>query len=226
MSISENLSQIEAGIAAACQKSGRSRETVQLVAVSKTKPNEAIAEAIEAGQTHFGENKVQELVAKNPVFPNHINWHLIGHLQTNKIRKALPFCSLLHTLDSVDLADKADRISAELGIRTEALIQVNIANDEAKFGFSAEETECALDHLLSRENLKIRGLMTIPAFDPDPEITRVHFANLRSLRDRLEHISGHSLSELSMGMSHDYHVAIEEGATLVRVGSSIFGSRG
>lgn len=226
MSIAENLARIESGIATACQKSGRSRDAVKLVAVSKTKPNGMIAEAVAAGQIDFGENKVQELITKSPAFPDGIQWHLIGHLQKNKIRKALPFCDLLHTLDSLELAGQVDRIAGELGITTKALVQVNISEDEAKFGFGENETAEALEKITNLPNLEIVGLMTIPVFDPDPENTRIHFANLRKLRDRLEQASGRKLPELSMGMSHDYEVAIEEGSTLVRVGSSIFGERG
>lgn len=226
MSIAENLASIEKNMNSACQRAGRKRDCVKLVAVSKTKPNQLIAEAIEAGQLEFGENKVQELIAKNPEFPDQVQWHLIGHLQKNKIRKALPCCDLLHTLDSRALADQVDRISGELERKTRALIQVNISNDPAKFGFSAEEVEAAMDHLLSKDHLEIEGLMTIPEFDPEPENTRRHFAGLTQLRDQLAEQFQVSLPHLSMGMSHDFHVAIEEGATLVRVGSSIFGKRG
>lgn len=225
MSIAENLAEIEVGIVDACKKSGRSRDAVQLVAVSKTKPNELIAEAVAAGQIHFGENKVQELIAKKPEFSTDIKWHLIGHLQKNKIRKALPCCDWLHTLDSLELADAVNRIAGEEGLEVAALLQVNISADDAKFGFGVEETMTALPQILDYENLKVAGLMTIPVFDPNPENTRRHFSNLRDLRDRLEQESGCSLPELSMGMSHDYHVAVEEGATMIRVGSSIFGSR-
>ena len=222
--ITDNLRRIERGISEACQGAGRLRDSVQLVAVSKTKSPQQVAEAIEAGQVEFGENHVQELIVKQPRFPK-AHWHFIGHLQKNKIRKALPCCDLLHTLDSIALIDRVDRISGELGLRTRALLQVNISGDSAKFGFAPVETEEALDTALEKENLVVQGLMTIPAFDPDPEKTRPRFAALRELRGRLAESRDQALPDLSMGMSHDYHVAIEEGATLVRIGSSIFGGR-
>lgn len=226
MSIAENLAKIESGIHSACERSSRSREEVQLVAVSKTKPFDLIAEAHEAGQLHFGENKVQELTEKQPQFDDAaVQWHLIGHLQTNKIRKALPCCDLLHTLDSLKLATAIDRISCELATTTQCLIQVNISADPAKHGFAKNELKIVIEEILSKPNLQVLGLMTIPSYDPDPEATRSHFSNLREFRDHLENEYSISLPHLSMGMSHDYHVAIEEGATIVRVGSSIFGAR-
>ncbi len=226
--ISENLRIVEEGIAAACIACGRPRTAVQLIAVSKTMPNELMGEAISAGQIHFGENKVQELTAKQPAFPGHIRWHLIGHLQSNKVKKVLPCCHLLHTLDSVDLGRQVNRISGELGIKTRALLQVNISNDDAKYGLSPGDTAAALNELLDNhsQHLDIIGLMTIPVFEEDLEKTRRHFAHLRELRDQLAMSTGFPLPELSMGMSQDYQIAIEEGATLIRVGSSIFGSRG
>ncbi len=223
MSISENLQSIESKIVAACQRSGRERDEVQLIAVSKTKPLDLIQDAVSAGQLHFGENRVQELVDKQPQLGDEAQWHLIGHLQKNKIRKALPLTDLLHTLDSIELARQVSRIAGEEGITCRALVQVNISEDEAKYGFSAEAAQAALDELLELPHIEIRGLMTIPKFDPDPEATRIHFAALRELRDSL---GVDQLAELSMGMSHDFGVAIEEGATLVRVGSAIFGARG
>ena len=226
MAIAENLQSIENGIIEACEKSGRSRDQIQLVAVSKTKPLELIQEALTAGQLHFGENKVQELTEKQPQLPEDVQWHLIGHLQSNKIRKALPCCDLLHTLDSVKLANSVDRISGELNRITRCLVQVNISADPAKHGFMESETATAIEAVLSLPNVEVTGLMTIPEFNPDPEATRVHFSKLRNLRDQLATQFSTPLPELSMGMSHDYHVAIEEGATLVRVGSSIFGARG
>lgn len=225
MSIASNLATIEGQLSAACDRSGRDRGDVQLIAVSKTKPDELVEEAISAGHLDFGENKVQELIRRKGTFPEPVRWHLIGHLQKNKIRKALPCCSLVHTIDSMELAERVNRISEELAIRTRALIQVNISDDPDKFGFSAEEMERNLESLLRLEFVEVSGLMTIPAFDPEPENTRIHFRHLRELRDRLEEAGGTALPQLSMGMSHDFPVAIEEGATLVRVGTAIFGRR-
>ena len=225
MSIAENLEKVEEGIAAACEKAVRHRDEVRLVAVSKTKPVELIEEAVISGQVLFGENKVQELISKQPQFPGHVQWHLIGHLQKNKVRKVLPCIDMLETLDSVSLAERVDRIADELNLTVSGLLQVNISDDDAKFGFSEVELEETMPKILGLEHIRIRGLMTIPALDPDPEKTRPHFANLRTLRDYLEDRWEIPLPELSMGMSHDYSVAIEEGATLVRVGTAIFGKR-
>lgn len=225
MSIASNLATIEEQLTTACERSGRDRSDVRLIAVSKTKPDELVAEAIGAGHLDFGENKVQELIRRKDTFPDPVRWHLIGHLQKNKIRKALPCSHLVHTIDSMELAERVNHVSEELAIRTGALIQVNISDDPAKFGFPAEELERQLDSLLQLEFVAFSGLMTIPAFDPEPENTRIHFRRLRELRDRLEETEGATLPQLSMGMSHDFTVAIEEGATLVRVGTAIFGKR-
>lgn len=225
MSIASNLAIIEEQLTAACARSGRDRSDVQLIAVSKTKPDNLVEEAIAAGHLDFGENKVQELIRRKSTFAEPVRWHLIGHLQKNKIRKALPCCTLVHTIDSMELAERVDRISGELGIRTRALVQVNISDDPAKFGFSADDLERSLENLLQLDAIEISGLMTIPAFDPEPENTRIHFRHLRELQNRLEKAGGKPLPQLSMGMSHDFPVAIEEGATLVRVGTAIFGKR-
>ena len=182
-------------------------------------------EAYDAGQRIFGENKVQEILEKAPVLPQDIEWHLIGHLQKNKIRKVLPHCAMIHSVDSLALAGQISRIASELEIESTILLQVNISDDEAKFGFSAASLREAFDEIASLPNLKVEGLMTVPKFDADPEAVRPAFAALRELRDELvsEHVL--ALPHLSMGMSHDAKVAVEEGATLVRVGSSIFGKR-
>ena len=224
-SIAENLQTVLEDIASAAEKSGRAGGDVQLVAVSKTWPVEDIQVAVDAGQRIFGENKVQEILHKVPAMSGDLQWHLIGHLQKNKIRKVLPLCACIHSIDSAALARRVDRIAGELGIRSSVLLQVNVADDPAKFGFSPEEIRTQFDELIPLEHIQIEGLMTVPAFDPDPEKTRPAFARLRELRDELAADSGIPLPQLSMGMSHDFPVAIEEGATLVRVGSSIFGKR-
>ena len=221
--IFENLELVKQKLRDAAERSGRPSSDVELLAVSKTFPPRIIQEAADAGQTLFGENKVQELIAKVPALPSHLRWHFIGHLQSNKIRKILPLTEAIHSIDSVDLATQVDRIAGELGLHPQVYIQVNIADDGAKFGFSPAECERALDSLLDLPRLEFVGLMTVPAFDPDPEKTRRHFAALREFRDRLAPTV--SLPRLSMGMSHDFEVAVEEGATIVRVGSQIFGAR-
>ncbi|MDF1858583.1 MAG: YggS family pyridoxal phosphate-dependent enzyme [Verrucomicrobiales bacterium] len=225
MSIAENLEQVRGQITEATAKAGRNAGEVTLVAVSKTWPVEVIQEVVDAGQFVLGENKVQEILEKVPVMSADLKWHCIGHLQKNKVRKVLPLCAMIHSIDSVDLAERVDRIAGELDLHPEVLLQVNVADDDAKFGFSVAELEEAFYDLSALANLRIKGLMTVPAFDPDPEAVRPFFARLRELRDRIEDSSKTSLPHLSMGMSHDFPVAIEEGATLVRVGSSIFGKR-
>ncbi len=224
--IAENLRAIRKRIAAAATRSGRDPGDVTLVAVSKTFPADAVRAAVDAGQTVFGENKVQEGIDKVPVLPDSLEWHLIGHLQSNKIRKALPLFAWIETVDSLKRARQIDRVAAELGLRPRLLLQVNIGGDDAKFGYSVEGVRADLEPLLALEHVAIRGLMTIPPLEDDPGATRGHFAGLRELRDQLETATGASLPELSMGMSHDFEIAVEEGATFVRVGSSIFGRRG
>ncbi len=223
--IRENLECIQQQIATATEKSGRAPDSAQLLAVSKTYPPEIIRQAFDAGQIHFGENRVQEALDKIPQLPAEIEWHLIGHLQKNKVRKVLPVCAWIHSVDSLKLAGGIDRIAGELNLKAKVYLQVNISHDDAKFGFSPAEIRQSLDQLANMEHLHIEGLMTIPEFSDDVEKTRPHFAALRELRDQLKINSDLPLPGLSMGMSHDFTVAIEEGATIVRVGSAIFGKR-
>jgi len=225
MPIAENLEAVRGRIADAAGRSGRSADDITLVAVSKTWPAEVVREAVEAEQTVFGENKIQEGIEKVPALPDSLDWHLIGHLQKNKVRKAVTLFSWIETIDSLALAQRVGRIGAEEGVVPKVLLQVNVGEDEAKSGFATETVRQNLDVLLGIDSIEIHGLMTIPPFDPDPEKTRVRFAELRSLRDELETQCGMSLPNLSMGMSHDFEVAIEEGATFVRVGTTIFGKR-
>lgn len=225
MSIADNLSHVRADLDAAATAAGRDPESITLVAVSKTWPAADVAEAAAAGQRIFGENKVQELLAKIPESPAGLAWHLIGHLQSNKVRKVLPHCALIHSIDSIELARDVSRIAGELGLTARILLQVNVASDEAKFGFPVGVVREAFAEIRSLPHLEVRGLMTVPPFDEDPGQVRPHFAALRRLRDELEREHGVSLPELSMGMSHDCRIAIEEGATMVRVGSAIFGRR-
>jgi len=225
MSIADNLARIRAEIADAARAAGRPADAVALVAVSKTWPASDVAEAADAGQWIFGENKVQELLSKVPESPEGLEWHLIGHLQSNKIRKVLPVCSLIHSIDSLDLAQQTSRIAGELGVTARVLLQANVASDEAKFGFPSGVLLDTFADIAALPNLEVRGLMTVPPYDDDLESVRPHFAVLRTLRDRLEVEHGRALPELSMGMSHDFQIAIEEGATIVRIGSSIFGRR-
>lgn len=225
MSIADNLARVRAELAEAARVAGRDPGSVTLVAVSKTWPASDVAEAVAAGQRVFGENKVQELLAKIPESPAGLEWHLIGHLQSNKVRKVLPHCALIHSIDSIELARDVSRIAGELGLIARVLLQVNVASDEAKFGFPVLVLKAAFAEILSLPHLEVRGLMTVPPFEEDPGAVRPHLAALRRLRDELAAAHGVALPELSMGMSHDCRIAIEEGATMVRVGSSIFGRR-
>ena len=225
MSIADNLTRVRAELAGAARAAGRDPDSVTLVAVSKTWPASDVAEALAAGQRVFGENKVQEMLAKIPEAPAGLEWHLIGHLQSNKVRKVLPVCALIHSVDSLGLARDLSRVAGELGLIARVLLQVNVASDEAKFGFPVGVVKAAFAEILTLPHLEVRGLMTVPPFDEDLERVRPQFAALRRLREELEKDHGVSLPELSMGMSHDCRIAIEEGATMVRVGSAIFGRR-
>jgi PLP dependent protein len=223
-SIAGRLAAIREEIAEAAKRAGRDPASVRLCAVSKTFPVEAIREAMDAGQALFGESRVQEAVSKIPQLPP-AHWHFIGHLQSNKIRKVLPLCGMFHSVDGAGLALDINRIAAETGRRPQVLLQVNVAGDAAKFGFDAASVSEAFSSLLDLPNIEIRGLMTIPPLADDPEKSRPHFAALRKLRDQLSGATGAHLPELSMGMSGDFAQAIAEGATIVRVGSAIFGDR-
>lgn len=224
--LAERLQAIRERLRNASERSGREPSSVELLAVSKTFPIEDIREAMEAGQLLFGENKVQEVLAKVPALPSKLRWHLIGHLQSNKVRKVLPLVDAVHSVDSLDLARDIQRIGGELGLFLKVYLEVNLAAESTKHGFKPDDLrEGALDALYEMDRLHIQGLMCIPPFDPMPEMTRPYFATLRQLRDELEKRGGAPLPKLSMGMSHDFEVAIEEGATIVRVGSALFGER-
>ena len=219
------LAQVRELMADAARKSGRSAEQIELVAVSKTHAAEKVQEAIEAGQLLFGESRVQEARAKIPLLPSRLRWHFIGHLQKNKIRHALPLFELFHGIDSLVLAQEMERIAEEEGVRPRVLLEVNVAGEASKHGFSPEALRRDLEAALSLGRLTIEGLMTIPPFAAEAEASRQYFIALRKLRDQLEAEFDVRLAQLSMGMSGDFPIAIEEGATLVRVGTAIFGER-
>ena len=223
--IEGNLDRVNSAIATAAEKSRRHPEDIQLVAVSKTHPAESVNAAFDAGQILFGESRVQEARAKIPLLPSSLRWHFIGHLQKNKIRHALPFFELLQSIDSLALAQDVDRIAGEDGLRPHVLLEVNVAGEGSKFGFQPDALRAQLEALLQLSCLTIEGLMTIPPLAPEAESSRKYFAALRELRDVLEREFRVQLPQLSMGMSDDFPVAIEEGATLVRVGTAIFGKR-
>ena len=221
----ERLEKVRAEIEQAAAKFGRNVQEIELIAVSKAHNAEKIHEAIAGGQLLFGESKVQEARAKIPLLPSHLRWHFIGHLQKNKIRHALPLVELIHSVDSVDLANQVERIGKEDGLFPRVLLQVNVGGDGSKFGFKPEALLESMEQLLELQRLSIEGLMTIAPLATDAEKSRPHFARLQLLRSELEQRFRLKLPHLSMGMSDDFVVAIEEGATLVRIGTRIFGPR-
>ena len=221
----EKLSAVRDQIAVAALRSGRRPEDIALVAVSKTHSPEAVRELDEAGQTLFGESRVQEAKAKMTLLPGKLRWDFIGHLQKNKIRAALPLFETFHGVDSLETAQQFHRIAEEDGYRPRVLLEINVAGESTKFGFSPEAVRTQMEELVAFDRLEIAGLMCLAPFDPEPEHSRPFFQQLRELRDQLETEAGVGLRELSMGMSGDYAVAVEEGATIVRVGTAIFGNR-
>jgi pyridoxal phosphate enzyme (YggS family) len=224
-SVQKNLSEIYARIESAATRCGRKASEIQLVAVSKTHPPELIREAFEAGQRAFGESRVQDALPKLDALPREIEWHFIGHLQTNKIRKVVGRFALFHGVDNENLAVQINRIAGELGVTANVLLEVNVSGEESKFGFAPENLPAALENLAPLPFLRIRGLMSMAPYSDNPEEARPFFAKLREIRDRLATATSLPLSELSMGMSGDFEQGIAEGATIVRVGSAIFGSR-
>ncbi|PYK80224.1 MAG: YggS family pyridoxal phosphate-dependent enzyme [Verrucomicrobia bacterium] len=225
INIEANLNRVRDEIAQAAKVSGRNVTDVELVAVTKTHPAEIVREATGAGQVVFGESKVQEARAKIPLLPSHLRWHFIGHLQKNKIRHALPLFEMIHSVDSLDLAQAIDRIAQEDGSHPRILLEVNVAGEGSKFGFKATTLRAELESLLLLSRLSIEGLMCIPPLAEEAEASRKYFVELRELRDAIEKEFQVKLPQLSIGMTNDYSVAVEEGATLVRVGTAIFGER-
>jgi pyridoxal phosphate enzyme (YggS family) len=223
--ISENLERVRGQIAEAARKAGRSADDVELIAISKTHDADRVREAHAAGQNIFGESRVQEARAKIPELPASLHWHFVGHLQKNKIRHALPLFELIHSVDSLVLAQEINRIAQEEGVNPRVLLEVNVAGEGSKFGFKPETLRAEMEPLLGLVRLSIAGLMIIPPLAEEAEASRRFFGQLRELRDTLEKDFDLKLPQLSMGMTNDFPIAIEEGATLVRVGTAIFGER-
>lgn len=225
--VQEQLREVRERIAAACRRAGRDPKDVTLIAVSKTKPAQMVQEAYEAGARDFGENKVQEILEKKPVLPQDIRWHMIGHLQRNKVHQVLGQAVLIHSVDSLRLAQQIETEAEKKGIEAEILLEVNVAREESKFGFFLEETEEAIRQIAKLPHVHIRGLMTIAPFVENPEENRGIFQKLYqfSVDIAAKNIDNVTMDVLSMGMSNDFEVAIEEGATMVRVGTRIFGAR-
>ncbi|MGD9780803.1 MAG: YggS family pyridoxal phosphate-dependent enzyme [Kiritimatiellia bacterium] len=224
-SIADNLAAVKNRIAAACARAGRDPEAVRLLAVSKTYGPEAVREAAAAGQSMFGENRVQEAAAKIPECPGRLQWHLIGHLQGNKAAPAARLFDWVHSVDSAKLLEALDRHAGEAGRRLDVLVQVNVSGERSKSGLAPEAAPETLALGNRLRNVQVRGLMTIPPLAEDPEASRPFFRKLREWRDAWAAETGMDLPELSMGMSHDLEVAVGEGATFVRVGTGIFGAR-
>jgi pyridoxal phosphate enzyme (YggS family) len=224
-SVAENLAHVREQIAQAAAKAGRAVDEIELVAITKTHPAEKVREAVEAGQTLFGESRVQEARVKIPELPSAVRWHFVGHLQKNKIRHALPLFELIHSVDSLALAEDVNRIAEEEGLHPRVLLEVNVAGEGSKFGFSPDKLRAQMESLLGLPRLSILGLMTIPPLADEAEASRKYFVGLRELRDRLQTEFHVDLAQLSMGMTNDFPIAVVEGATLVRVGTAIFGER-
>lgn len=224
--IEENLERVRERMRAALGACGREASDVELVAVSKKKPAEAIRAALDAGQDLMGENRIQEVLAKQPELPGSVRWHLIGHLQSNKVKQAVQ-CEfeLIHSVDSAKLMRRIDTMAGDFGVAQAILLQVNVSGEGAKYGIAPDGLIPLLEEADGCRNLDIQGLMTIPPLTRDPADAAPQFASLRELRDRAAEATGYALPHLSMGMSRDMDYAIREGATLVRVGTDIFGAR-
>ena len=224
-SVGDNLDVVREKISTAAVKSGRTPNDVELVAITKTHPAESVREAIEAGQILFGESRVQEARAKIPQLPSNCRWHFVGHLQKNKIRHALSLFEMFHSIDSLALAQDINRIAEEEGLYPRILLEVNVAGEGSKFGFAPDALGEQMEALLALPRLSIEGLMCIPPLAIESEDSRKFFVQSRELRDLLEKEFSLKLPQLSMGMTQDFPIGIEEGATLVRVGTAIFGER-
>lgn len=225
--VKDNLAEVELRIDEACKRVGRKREEVTLIAVSKTKPVEMIYKVMETGVRDFGENWVQELKDKTEIVKEELNWHLIGHLQRNKVKYIVDKVTMIHSVDSYRLAEQIDAEAKKKGVIVDILLEVNVAEEETKFGLGVIQVEDVVREIAPLEHVKIKGLMTIAPFVGNPEENRTVFRKLRQLSVDIKskNIDNVCMDELSMGMTNDFEVAIEEGATLIRVGTAIFGQR-
>ncbi len=223
----KNLQKVEQNIQEACKKANRMRDEVTLIAVSKTKPVEMLKEVYDLGIRHFGENKVQELVEKYPQIPSDMNWHMIGHLQRNKVKQVIDKSILIHSVDSIRLAEAIELEASKKNMVVNILLEVNVAEEKSKFGMKIEEVLPAVQLISTFSHVKIKGLMTIAPFVENAEDNRPVFARLKKLSVDIasKNIDNVNVDILSMGMTNDYQVAIEEGATMIRVGTGIFGER-
>jgi PLP dependent protein len=225
MDFAANLEAVRHRIAAACERAGRALDSITLVAVTKTQPPEVVAEASKAGLNLFGENKVQEAKAKIPMCPGRVRWHMIGHLQTNKCRDAVALFDMIQSVDSLRLAEEIGKRAEQAGKTMPILLEVNAVGEASKFGYPPEQLLAEFNQLNALPRLEVHGLMTVPPWTPDPEEVRPIFRQMHELKGRCEQILGAPLPHLSMGMTGDFEVAIEEGATIVRIGTALFGTR-
>ncbi|SER53208.1 YggS family pyridoxal phosphate-dependent enzyme [Lachnobacterium bovis] len=225
--LKENLKDVQSKVLEACKRANRNPQDVTLVAVSKTKPVEMLQEIYDCGIRNFGENKVQELVGKIESLPKDIKWHMIGHLQTNKVKYIVGNVELIHSVDSIHLAKEISKQSVKKNVTSHVLIEVNIAEEESKFGLKKEDVLNTITEISKMPNIKVDGLMTIAPYVVNPEENRNFFRKIKQLAVDIsnQNIDNVSMNILSMGMTGDYEVAIEEGATIVRVGTGIFGER-
>ena len=225
--LKENLANVEKNIEQACKNAGRSRDEVTLIAVSKTKPVEMLQEIYDENIRDFGENKVQELCSKMEQLPSDIRWHMIGHLQRNKVKYIVGKVELIHSVDTYRLAEEINIQAKKQNVIVPILVEVNIAHEESKFGISAEDSILLVEEISKLENIRIKGLMTIAPYVENPEDNRLYFRKIKQLSVDItnKNIDNVLMEILSMGMTGDYMVAIEEGATMVRVGTGIFGER-
>ena len=225
MDLESNLNSIRQGIAGACARAGRDPGSVTLLAVTKDRPPEVVDEAARLGLTLFGENKVQEAKAKISLCSSRLRWHMIGHLQTNKCRDAVELFEMIQSVDSLNVARDLDKRADQAGRRMSVLLEVNVAGEASKFGYRPEQLLSDLPQLKNLARLDLQGLMTVPPWTQDAERVRPVFRRLRELKARCEELLGISLPQLSMGMSADFQVAVEEGSTIVRIGTGLFGLR-
>jgi pyridoxal phosphate enzyme (YggS family) len=225
VNLAENLEAVRRRIKAACDRSDREPNSVTLLAVTKSQPPKIVTAAAEAGLNFFGENKIQEAKAKIPLCPGKLRWHFIGHLQSNKCRDAVEFFEMIHSVDNLPLAQEINKRCEQATKRMPILLEVNVAGEASKFGYQPEKLLAELKEIHALLRLEVRGLMTVPPWSPEPEKARPYFQQLRELKTRCEQVVGTPLPHLSMGMSGDFEIAIEEGATIVRIGTALFGAR-
>ena len=225
--IKENLAEVEAKICAACERAGRDRSEVTLITVSKTNPVVRLKEAMDCGVTIFGENKVQEMLEKMEELPDSLEWHMIGHLQRNKVKYIMGKVALIHSVDSLRLAQEISKEAVKQGTEENILVEINVAEEESKFGITTEEAIQLVEEIAKLPSIHVKGLMTIAPFVDNPEENRQVFQALKKLSVDIKqkNIDNVTMDVLSMGMTNDYEVAIEEGATMIRVGTGIFGRR-